>query len=136
MTKTPFFKKNIKKLNILFENCELYEIPYNEVKYFSLNEVSLSLGSLYSHFRCKSAFLSFSNEALEKDYSNFQDGLSLGERLAVQDIVAIELVYEDKQEILVYVPWDDKDEFGSINTLMSFDGHNVEIRENASVAQE
>lgn len=131
MIKTLFLRKNIKKLNILFENCELYEIPYSEIKYFSLSDISLSFGSLYSYLKCKNAFLSFTSEALEKNYSNFQNGTPLKERLSIKDIVAIELVYKNRQKVLVYVPWEDEDKASSINSLVSFDGHEVKIREKA-----
>lgn len=73
-----FWEKKIKSLNILFENCELYTIPYKEVKGFIIEGISLTLDSILSHLSCNKVLVTFTEEALKKDYGDWKEGTSLG----------------------------------------------------------
>lgn len=117
-------KKNIKAVNLDFENCENTTIPISAFDYLDIGQIvqkqNISYDSIihdnpnYSsdtYLECEWANMVMDLNILEKtktSYSDMDNSLSAAQHLITwPDICYITLIYDDDSRLSITVPWKD-----------------------------
>lgn len=114
--------KDIKKVEIVFENCEEVTI---ERKYIEkLNALDIEICEDYNV--CNSFEIEINKDILDNTddkglcnryFENCEDKVSIGERLQQNDITQIHICYEDDSKEWFYVNWEDSDSIFGIENI-------------------
>ena len=110
--------KRIRKIELIFENCEIIRLKPNMFKYLFLKGISTDKrincfqyknGETQDCKQCKYFHIEI-NEEGKKVESNLSKK-PLNERIVSKDIVGISLYYINNEEETIYVPWNEDDEY-------------------------
>lgn len=117
-------KKNIKAVNLDFENCENTTIPISAFEYFDIGQIvqnqDISYSSIthnnsnyssYTYLKCEWANMVMDLDILEKtktSYCDMDDSFTAAKQLTTwPDICYITLIYDDDSQLNITVPWKD-----------------------------
>lgn len=108
--------RKVASIELVFENCDTCIIPKVDFGFEGITESTFTINSdseVFSYKQCRSVVLRFSKESLQTptNFDNqFEGGNLLLGQLNFRDVVAIQINYEDGEEEVVYVPYDDENE--------------------------
>ena len=121
----PFANKKLKCIDVVFENCEVYNIPADGIYKLSLGNISYSLdvhvnglskythpGELYASAYTDFVWLALNKKGMEV-YSDWEgmwpdnDCPLFAERVECNDITHLDLIFEDNTNLYLGVPWED-----------------------------
>lgn len=115
-------EKDIKKVEIVFENCEEVTI---ERKYIEkLNALDIEIWEDYNV--CNNFEIEINKDILDNTddkglynryFENCEDKVSIGERLQQNDITQIHIYYEDDTKEWFCVNWEDSDSIFGIENI-------------------
>lgn len=106
-----------KRLSLAFENCEVIDIPAEEVPYLRMSGISTTQfyrngEEVEVQTECQDCAIHITKTAgnIEMDWDLDGEHTTLAERLLVRDIVSVELDYGDRLDVY-YVKWSDESEY-------------------------
>lgn len=107
--------KSIKKLSIIFENCESVNIETDYIGYVELSDIKNSIRKVacncigYSSV-CETFLISIDHK-IPKQTETYGDKLinPIDRLNEYKDIVSISVTYEDDSEEEIYLPWGDRE---------------------------
>lgn len=106
-----------KRLSLAFENCEVIDIPAEEVPYLRMSGISTTQfyrngEEVEVQTECQDCAIHITKAAgnIEMDWDLDGEHTTLAERLLIRDIVSVELDYGDRLDVY-YVKWSDESEY-------------------------
>lgn len=118
--------KQVKYIDIVFENCDVYRVTPDMIVMFSVDHLYSSLGvncfqytqgEVYNSLHCKHALLVLNKKAFNVQ-GMFEDS-ALEERLKWKDITHFDVIYTDKTNDYITVPWQNYNGNEYINALQN-----------------
>lgn len=125
--------KKIKQLDIVFENCEVFTLTPDMIDLCSIDGIKNNIGincfqyengEVYDSVSCEELILIINEKGAQQTGSfDFPTSPSaiLKDRLQYNDITHIDVIYEDKSNMYIMVPWKDKKDNEYYNVLQ----HNI-----------
>lgn len=123
----PFNNKVLKNLEIVFENCEVFNVPANGIEWLGIEKIThdfivhvnrynkgkfTNKGEITSFSNCKRVTILL-NKTGQRAKSNFKEiykeneSCLLKDRLKSKDITQLEFHFADNTMLNVLVPWED-----------------------------
>lgn len=109
----------IKSINIVFENLEVVVVPVDYISVFVINDISENFvytNTTLCYFSCKKLHMRIKNEfdmtlvdEIYGERNSFQRIINFN------DIVAVEIIFENDVSETVYVDWWDMCEYENLN---------------------
>lgn len=123
MNNLNFFDKEIKEVDIVFENCEVYTVPADCIYRMTIDDIKFALtmhynglneykkpGNVTDFTSCEYASIILNKKGLEctSNWDEMDDEkILLKERIKHNDITQLDIVYTDDTHINILVPWED-----------------------------
>lgn len=123
MNNLNFFDKEIKEVDIVFENCEAYTVPADCIYRMTIDDIKFALtmhynglneyekpGNVTDFTSCEYASIILNKKGLEctSNWDETDDEkILLKERIKHNDITQLDIVYTDDTHINILVPWED-----------------------------
>lgn len=126
-------KRKIKRLDIVFENCEVYSLEPtmielciidNVTKNIGINCFQYTQGEVYDSLMCEELMLAINKQGLNAKSNFDMEETPLKERLRWCDITHIDIIYNDETNDYITVPWKDDGDNEFKNCLQ----HNISYR--------
>lgn len=114
-----FDDKEIKSIDIVFENCECYSVPREGIEYFSVNNLKTNLtltrnnDAISEMVSCDNFDLHLNKKGLKVhgDPAWGEGKTLLKQRLEQNDISHVDIMFVDDSHLYVAIPWGEDDEY-------------------------
>ena len=119
----PFADKKLASIDVVFENCEVYNIPADGIYKLSIEDIKYSfdvhvnglnkyenVGELYTHAYTDFVWLALNEKGMNAQSGwadMFNDSELFKDRVKHNDITHLDFIFDDGSELSVGVPWED-----------------------------
>lgn len=119
----PFADKKLASLDVVFENCEVYNIPADGIYKLSIEDIKHSfdvhvnglnkfenVGELYTYSYTDFVWLALNEKGMNAQSGwadMFDDSELFKDRVKHNDITHLDFIFDDGSELSVGVPWED-----------------------------
>lgn len=127
---------NIKRVDLVFENCEVVTLMPNMFKSLiitgiteqkTINCYQYEDGENQVNQCCEYMSIDINKKGCEQE-TNWQDTTLITRLMQCNDITSIYLIYEDDTEEQILVPWDEDNEYiNKYQKILQLDEENIRI---------
>ena len=123
--------RKIKRVDIVFENCEVYSLTPDKIYFISIDKISRSMtvnecqftdGQVHDTMSCEKALLILNDKGMNTKDGWLED-TKLVDRVSNYDITAFDFIYTDDTNDYILVPWGNGEYHNELqnNTFFSID---------------
>lgn len=122
MKNLNIFDRNIKQIDIVFENCEVFSIPSDCIYKMNIENIKNSFtlhingldytdraGEVSDFTSCDEVSIIFNKKAFEisSEWAEMGIDTTFKDRIKMNDITHLDIIFEDNNHIYIGVPWED-----------------------------